>query len=44
MLLPNFSISPHFGKVLFSLFDLAAGYLIYEYVRKEKQGESWALR
>jgi hypothetical protein len=37
MLLPNLTISPLFGKCLFSLFDLLAGYLIYIYVKRDKR-------
>lgn len=45
LLVPNLTISPLYGKCLFCLFDLAAGYLIYELVRKEHRHTSaWPLR
>ena len=37
MLLPNITISPLFGKCLFSVFDLIAGFLIYVYIRRDRK-------
>ena len=42
LLLPNITISPLFGKILFSMFDVMASWLIYHFVKGEKFGEEWA--
>lgn len=45
MLIPNLTLSPLFGKFLFSAFDVIAAYLIYHFVKSEEGGnEFWARR
>lgn len=44
MLQPNITISPLFGKVLFVLFDVLSGYLIYVMLMSEKTGQVRSLQ
>lgn len=44
MLQPNITISPLFGKVLFVLFDVLSGYLIYVILMSEKTGQVRSLQ
>lgn len=44
MLQPNITISPLYGKVLFVLFDILSGYLIYVMLMTEKTGQVRSLK